>query len=190
MQRGYAPPPPPHRPPTTALPAAARCPGPAYPLAQAQLAALQKAADAARSALAAYESQRQWGDLAALRNTAAALQKACLEADAWLDSYERMQAGRASATSAAAATGSALSEHERAAAELQAELQAHAAAAEAEDGGWTAVGHGGRAAGHAVAETDELEDVDVSGRPASRLPGCCGSMQVPCPAGLLNTARP
>lgn len=177
-----SPPPPTHSPP--ALPAATRCPGSAYPLAQAKLAGLQKAADAARSALAAYESQRQWGDHAALLNTADALQKACLEADAWLDSYERMQAGRASGTSTAAAAGSALSEHERAAAEVQAELQAHAAAAAAEDGGWTAVGHGGRAAGHAVAEADELEDVDVSGRPEALLPGCCGGMQdlVPCPA--------
>ena len=85
-----------------------------------QAATLQEAADAARSALAAYDSQRQCGDHTALLDTAAALQKACLEADAWLDSYERMQAGKAG--SSAAAAGSGLSEHERAAAELQAEL--------------------------------------------------------------------
>ena len=133
--------------------------GASFALAMGQAATLQEAADAARSALAAYDSQRQWGDHAALLDMAAALQKACLEADAWLDSYERMQAGRAGSSSAAA--GSGLSEHERAAAELQAELQAHAAAAAGDDG-WTAVGRGGRAAGPAAAEADELEDVDVS----------------------------
>lgn len=123
-----------------------------------QLEALQQAADAARAALAAYDSQRRWGEHAALLDTSAALGKACMAANSWLESYERMQAGRAGgAPGAAAASG--LSEHERAAAELQAELQAHAAAA-GDDDRWTAVGRGGRAAG--PAEAEELEDVDVS----------------------------
>ncbi|PRW50805.1 Muscle calcium channel subunit alpha-1 [Chlorella sorokiniana] len=133
--------------------------GPAYPLAMGQLAVVQQASEAARAALTTYESQRSWGDHAPLLDTAASLQKACLAADAWLDSYERMQAGRAS--SAAAAAGSGMSEHERAAAELQAELQAHATAAAGDDG-WTAVGRGGRAAGPAAAEADEFEDADLA----------------------------
>ena len=49
--------------------------GASFALAMGQAATVQEAAGAACSALAAYDSQRQWGDRAALLDTAAACRR-------------------------------------------------------------------------------------------------------------------